>query len=513
MVFAGFFIFGRIDYRAVGAPNPHGVPLPLPDTLPGHLPRLTPLDYPMQSLLPRNKITITENRQRQTFDAQKEDDLRSSIELNGLLHAVVVREVGDKIVLVAGETRIRQMDDIWALGGTFKYNGEEVPSGMVPVMNLGAVTELEAEEAELGENLHRADLTWQERVDAEARLHKLRVKQSEAAIATIRKEVEEAVAKGVEAPEIPRQHTVADTAKELYGRNDGGYQAQARKSLLLAEHLDNPAIAKAKTADEALKILKKQEAQERHVQLAVAVGKTFNSEAHTLLNGSCLELMAKPEMRGRFDVILTDPPYGMGADNFGDGGGKLVNSQHHYDDSYESWQELVKAWAPLTIQVTKPQAHLYAFCDFDRFHELKQVLSSVGWNVFRTPIIVHKVNSGRAPRPEHGPRRQYELCLYAIKGGKQVNAIRPDVISAEADQNMTHGAQKPVAIYLDLLQRSVLPGDEVLDCFAGSGTIIPAAHTLKCSAVAMEQEKEYFGMCLNRVKLLKSLENNLGLSL
>lgn len=442
----------------------------------------------------------------------------SSIETNGLLHAVVVREEGGQFILVAGETRIRAMKDIWALGGSFTYNGELVPQAMVPATSLGEVTELEAEEAELDENLKRADLTWQERVDAEARLHKLRVKQSTEAIKISEAKVQLAQAEGgadgfVDAMRalIPKPHTVADTAQELYGRNDGGYQAQARKSILLADHLDNPAIAKAKTADEALKILKKQEEREKHSQMAIAVGKTFTVDAHTLLNASCLEAMTRPELQNKFDVILTDPPYGMGADSFGDGGGKLVNSEHHYDDSYESWQSLIKAWAPLTMTVTKPEAHLYAFCDFDRFHELKAVLESVGWDVFRTPFIIHKINSGRVPRPEHGPRRQYELCLYAIKGNKPITQILPDVIGSQADPNMTHGAQKPVAVYQNLLQRSVRPGDQVLDCFAGSGTLLPAAHTLQCSATLIEREKEYFGMCLRRVEDVKALDNNIVL--
>lgn len=477
----------------------------------------------MSKLYPLEKIYISSNRQRQSFDAQKEDDLRTSIETNGLLNPVTLREDGDQLVLVAGETRIRQMKDIWALGGTFTYEGKVVPEGMVPATNLGNVTELEAEEAELDENLKRADLTWQERADAEARLHRLRVAQSQSAIQAATAKVEAARAEAAEKGEsgdgfidalaslVPKPHTVADTAQELYGRNDGGYQAQARRSLLLAEHLDNPVIAKAKTADEALKLLKKEEERKRHSDLAVSVGKTFTADAHTLLNGNCLREMVEPNMTERFDVILTDPPYGMGADSFGDGGGKLSNSEHHYDDSYESWLALMKYWAPLTMRVTKPQAHLYAFCDFDRFHELKAILESVGWDVFRTPFVIHKLNSGRVPRPEHGPRRQYELCLYAIKGGKQVTQILPDVIAAQADPNMTHGAQKPVAVFQNLLQRSVMPGDQVLDCFAGSGTLLPAAHTLKCSATLIEQEKEYFGMCLKRVDDLRAMENNLVL--
>lgn len=133
-------------------------------------------------------------------------------------------------------------------------------------------------------------------------------------------------------------------------------------------------------------------------------------------------------------------------------------------------------------------------------------MQAAGWYVFRTPLINHKMNSGRVPLPDQGPRRQYEIILYAIKGKKQTTHIYPDVISTSADENFSHGAQKPVALYQNLLQRSVRPGDRVLDTFAGSGTIFEAANGFKCSATGTELNPEYFGMCLARIARCKQLE-------
>jgi DNA modification methylase len=201
-------------------------------------------------------------------------------------------------------------------------------------------------------------------------------------------------------------------------------------------------------------------------------------------------------------VILTDPPYGMGADSFGDAGGKMTGITHNYDDSYEAWQALMQAWAPLSFAVTKPQAHAYVFCDFDRFHELKSLMQLAGWYVFRTPLIVHKLNSGRVPLPDQGPRRQYELVLYAIKGKKPVTHIYP----VSGDENLSHGAQKPVALYQNLLQRSVRPGDRVLDCFAGTAGTIPAGHSYQCEVTAIEQSPEYYALGLQRLAEIKQEE-------
>jgi len=408
-------------------------------------------------------------------------ELTESIREHGLLHAPVLRQEGDSFILVAGERRLRAIQDLWALGDTFKFNDTSIPEGTVPFVTLGELDPIAAEEAELEENLRRQDLTWQELASAHERLHNLRTRQAQA---------------------VGEVHTVADTAEELTGRRDGGYQSGIRKELIVAKNLSNPDIAKAKTVDEAFKILKKKEIGKQNEALAISVGKTLTSASHSLHHVDCLSWMQScpPET---FDIILTDPPYGMGADKFGDAGGKLSGIEHHYDDSYESWLALMKVWCPLSFRVTKPQAHLYAFCDFDRFHELKEMLQVAGWYVFRTPLILVKPGSGRVPLPEHGPRRQYEMILYAIKGKKPVTHIYPDVFSIQGDPNDGHGATKPISVYTNLLQRSARPGDKVLDSFAGSGPIFPACHMMKCIATGLETSLEYYGMSLKRLQSME----------
>lgn len=427
-------------------------------------------------------IIITPDRQRKEFDAQKIAELAESEQAKGLMHAPVMRETAEGLVLVAGECRIMGLKESWLLGGSVKYNGQTIPEGYTPYVTLGQLTPLQAEEAELDENLKRTDLSWQEKAAAMAKLHRIRSMQAQAQ---------------------GRIHTVADTAMETKGRSDGSYQATVRKELIVARHLDNPEVMKAKTADEAFKILKKQEMVQKNVQLAAEVGKTYNSSIHELHNVNCLEWLRTCQSE-QFDVILTDPPYGMGADSFGDGGGKLVNSEHHYKDDYDSWLSLMSQWAPLAFRAAKPQAHAYVFCDLDNFHKLKELMKAAGWYVFRTPFIACKPNSGRVPLPDEGPRRQWEMILYALKGHRKTTAIYPDVITTYQDANTTHGAQKPVALYVDLLRRSVRPGDVVLDSFAGSGTIFPACQEFKCKAVGLEMNPEYFSIAYQRIKEMHS---------
>ena len=460
-----------------------------------------------------SSITIPANRQRREFNLQKLEELKASIELSParntqLLHPPVLRRgEDDSLILVAGETRLKAITDIFALGGSFRYSGRvfTAEEGLIPFTDLGELSALEAKEAELDENIRRMDLTWQEHAAAVKELHELRSAQK------IEKQVEAHIEAGCDPDTQALRYetqTIADTAQEVLGRADGYYQDTIRKELIVAKHLDNPAVAAAKTVQEAFKILKKEETRAEAAQLAVAMGRTSVEETYEILNMDCLVYMADPANHGKFDVILTDAPYGMGADEFGNAGGKLSGTTHQYDDSYEAWFELmhgpegVGGWCELSYLVAKPEAHAYVFCDIDNFHVLKGAMTAAGWDVFRTPLIAYKQNSGRVPRPEHGPRRQYETILYAIKGGKKVNHIYPDVIPCTGDENMGHGAQKPVALFQNLLQRSVKPGDRVLDSFAGSGPLLEAAANCQCYSVLLEAVPAYYGMCLKRAERL-----------
>lgn len=430
-------------------------------------------------------VIVGENRQRQEFDPEALGELQASIETTGLMHPIVVREVGENFHLVAGERRLRVIKLLAELDQQIRCNNQAVPLGYIPALTLGELEPLAAMEAELEENIRRRDLTWQEQAEAMQKLAELRQMQR-----NIREE-------------HPEKVTPADIAQEVHGRADGWYQDNVKQQLMVARHLDDPDVARAKNLTEATKILKQKSAAAQNERLAAVVGKTFSASDHKVLHGDCLKWMYDLEPAS-YDVVITDPPYGMGADAFGDGGGKLTGISHEYNDSPEAMRQLLAEALGAINTVCKPQAHLYIFCDIDQFHWLRDLVgASSDWHVFRTPLVLVKPNSGRVPLPEHGPRRQYELILYAFRGKKPVTKIVSDVLTVPGDPNLGHGAQKPVGVYTDLLSRSVQPGDRVLDPFAGTGPVLPAAHSLRCYATAIEKEAQYYGECVKRLEALK----------
>lgn len=440
-------------------------------------------------------ILVAENRQRREFDHDAMQDLMTSIQesAHGLLHPIVVRQDAKGVWLVAGERRLRAIKEIYDLAGMIKHGGEVVPQGSVPIVDLGDLPPLEAFEAELEENIRRKDLTVLEAAQATAKLFELRGMQAQA--------------KGVPSP------TAADLAREIFDLPEsrkgaeGSAQAKVKSQLLVAKHSDNPEVRKATSLKEAVNVIKKADQVAMSQRLAETVGKTYTSANLKLFNADSLTWMAGRE--SEFDIILSDPPYGMGADEFGDSNRPSEMKEHSYDDSYPTWLSTMRVLAPALFAITKPSAHAYLFCDIDRFPELRQIMSEAGWDAHRTPIVWHNPEGFRAPWPDRGPQRKYELVLYATKGGKKTTKLAGDVLTYRKDAQVGHPAQKPVELLKDLLSRSAVPGDKVFDPFAGSGSTLEACHSLLLDCTGIEQDLTHYGTALKRVRALSAFDEGL----
>jgi ParB/RepB/Spo0J family partition protein len=404
-------------------------------------------------------IQVPIERQRQAFNQKRLEELQDSIERLGLIQPLVVRhdEVTSFWTLVAGERRLRAIKLIIAQHPehTFAFDG-------IPCVDYAVLDPDKLFEVEAAENLQRDDLTWQEKAKVLARLHLIRQK---------------------ERPQYEIQPK-AETAEEARVTPQAVDDA-----LLLASHLEDPEVAAAKTAKEGVQILRKR-AEAAH---KVTLLKTFDlsKSPHSVIRGDS-RLVAPNLPDASFDCIITDAPYGINADGFGDQAG----TGHDYDDSPEAFKALVKEIAPHLERVAKPNAFLYWFFDIRHWDFLNLEFTLAGWKVWHRPLIWDKVGSGMVPSPEFGPRNSYECILYAWRGNRQVlRKAAPDVISYAPPKRLLHGAQKPVELLVDLLTRVVLPGERILDLFAGSGTALVAANRLRLTATVVEANEEQFNNC------------------
>lgn len=306
-----------------------------------------------------------------------------------------------------------------------------------------------------------------------AELHKLRQEQAEA--------------RGV-------GHTIRDTAREILGvletdvlemgGSDAATRAAVSTALKLHAHLSDPEVQKAKSEKEALKIVERKAREAHREKLLAELGMEGVSSSHTILNVDTLSFLPEYSPPELFNIILTDPPYGVGADDFGDQAG----ARHEYKDDIDFAMKCYATLFSSASRLTKPTAGMFVFCDIRLFPILTDLANQLlpSWSIWETPIIWNKQN-GMLPVPERGPRRTYEAILYAYRGNLRWNTVgSPDVLDIQSLPAPEFGAQKPPELYSTLLSRIAQPGDRILDPFAGACPLIPAATSQHCYATCLE---------------------------
>lgn len=404
-------------------------------------------------------IEIPKNRQRKQFNEKSIATLADSIESKGLMHPIVLRKVDSQgLALVAGHRRLLACKLLHEQERTFQCDGGDVALGSVPYLYLSDLSDVLIREAELEENIVREDLTWQERTAALAELHSLRQIQN------------------------PEQ-TTRDTAREIAGETGsiyGGEKAIA-KAEVVNKLLDRKEVSSARNVTEAYNIASRiieaeflEELEERGV----------TKPLHVLIHGDLIEYMSKLEPN--FDLIIADPPYGIGADQFGD----AAKLSHGYEDSQVQALLLARAILDLGSQLTEDEAHLYMFCDIENFVLLREMVVDAGWKPSRTPLIWSKGTTGHAPSRAMGFRRQYELILFATKGDKPLATVRGDVFDFPNPRDKVYAAQKPVELYEAFMRLSCIPGDKVLDPCCGAGTVFRAATACNLLATGIDNDEQ-----------------------
>lgn len=428
--------------------------------------------------IPIDDIKISEDRQRKILKPSAIDDLEQSIKEVGLLQPLLITEDN---YLIAGFRRYTAMKSIFEdckkddRVRVIWFDRDWAPSFTVPCITLSELSSTHAFEAELHENIKRVDLTWQEKAKAIARLDALRKEQSPT-------------------------HTSRDTARELRASPDeslGKYSGEITRANLVSQHLEDEDIKKSVSLDEAYKKVLKKSERVFNALLDETIGKEEES-LHRVIHGDSFKVLEELEDH-QFDCIITDPPYGIGADNFG----TAAKLDHEYKDTEEYAINCLRLVMRNATALTREEAHLYIFCSIDLFFFLRNRAEKEGWWPWPTPLIWYKPSSAHAPHPDYGPKRSYECIFYAIKGGKKTNYLDSDVMRVSTVQDKEHAAEKPVELYERLLTNSCRPGDRVLDPFCGSGNIFIAGSNNNVKITGIEKNKEFY-----REALLRSKQKN-----
>jgi len=205
----------------------------------------------------------------------------------------------------------------------------------------------------------------------------------------------------------------------------------------------------------------------------------FQDDDVVIYHGDCRDILPTLEP---VDLVLTDPPYGIGhRTNYSSNGRSTIGKQHDYppvvgDD---------KPFDPnFVLQLGKPTvlfgANYYAdklpptggwiVWDKMRPHELDQATAELAWTNFVKGVRVFRF-----------------LWNGALRDG------------LTTEPPLEHPTQKPVALWRWVLALKWIPEGIILDPFMGSGTTLRAAKDMGRKAIGIEIEERYCEIAAKRM--------------
>lgn len=202
---------------------------------------------------------------------------------------------------------------------------------------------------------------------------------------------------------------------------------------------------------------------------------TFREERigdQRLILGDCLEVM--PTL-GRFDAVVTDPPYGMNfRSNYRSRRWEFIASDE------ESW--------PVEWAVSLGADHSkYIWMRWDNLATIPKPRSLITW--------VKNNHSMGDLTGEHG--RQTEVCAFYRGPNHFFPGGRPnDVVFAPRTGNGFHPTEKPTSLMIEVVRWTA---GNVFDPFMGSGTTLVACQKLGRHGTGIEIDPDYFEIACRRV--------------
>jgi DNA modification methylase len=202
-----------------------------------------------------------------------------------------------------------------------------------------------------------------------------------------------------------------------------------------------------------------------------------------ILHGDCIEKMREMPSNS-VDFVLTDPPYLV---NYRDRDGRTIQN-----DANADWLRPAMAEAYRVLKQDRVAIMFYGWTKVDMFFNAWKDAGfrPVGHIVFR------KTYGSQARFLRYHHEQAYLLAKGRPPLPKQPLA---DVIDMPYSGNKLHPTQKPVAALAPLILSFSLPGETVLDPFAGSGSACASALLTGRKYIGIELDAEYHQIANQRL--------------
>lgn len=192
-----------------------------------------------------------------------------------------------------------------------------------------------------------------------------------------------------------------------------------------------------------------------------------------VIQGDCLDFMKQIPNKS-IDLVLTDPPYGLG-DKLISGGGKMKNTSMKVLYLESEWEDIVPNEEYFTeiFRISKNQI----ICGGNYFN-LPPTRGFVVWDKLQ-------------------PMPTFSACEYIWTSFSCPAKIFK---GTSTDLNRQHPTQKSIHLMKFLIDKFSKPDDIILDPFLGSGTTAVACQNLKRNFIGIEMSPKYVEIARQRLR-------------
>ena len=195
-------------------------------------------------------------------------------------------------------------------------------------------------------------------------------------------------------------------------------------------------------------------------------------DGHELWHGDCREVLP---LLAPVDLVLTDPPYGIGADRT-----RNTPKDGWVDYGFEGWDK--ERPSPWLFGLMREKAKECVVWGGNYFTDL--LPPSMRWLVW---------DKGQ---------RNFSLadCEFAWSSQQAAARVLTLPRSEALQDGKEHPTQKPIEVMEWAISQLPMPSDTILDPFMGSGTTGVAAVKLGRRFIGIEIEERYFDIACRRIE-------------
>jgi DNA modification methylase len=211
-----------------------------------------------------------------------------------------------------------------------------------------------------------------------------------------------------------------------------------------------------------------------------------------ILLGDSIETLPNLQ-KNSFDLLLSDPPYGMDFKSGWNDKEKIANDK--IEDTITLFEDVLKECVPLL----KDDAHFYLFGNIDFLPEIKPIIEK--YLNLKNILIWDRKVIGMGDLKTYG--FSYDIVYFGYnKKWKDLNGTRDrDILQFNrvTPAANIHPTEKPIDLLEYLIKKSTKENDNILDPFAGGGSTLLACKNTNRRATGIEIEEKYYNLVKSKI--------------